>query len=357
MSELDVAENHDVEVEVNPYLQGLDPLVKLDLDLKDASRLLSQREIRYLVDLYYSCQEYRIATANQNRALLKLQEPNQLILWALGNFQMLEKNLAKVMDKYTMTTLAGRWQRSVTGIGPVIAAGLLGHLEIEKAPTAGQFWRYAGLDPSVEWIGKERAAALVTDIVGKGRVKITSEHVAECALAVNRNFDNVLRQAHGEDGKLTRTSLNGALAKRPWNAKLKTLCWKMGESFVKVSNNDSDFYGKVYAKRKAQEAVWNEEGKYADQAKTKLEKYNIVAQPTLGIYQSGKLPPAHLHERAKRYAVKLYLSHLHYVLHVEKIGYSPPPPRPYVIEHLGHTHMIPVPDPLGILPEAPEKAA
>jgi hypothetical protein len=35
----------------------------------------------------------------------------------------------------------------------------------------------------------------------------------------------------------------------------------------------------------------------------------------------------------------------------------PPPPRPYVIEHMGHTHIIPVPDPLGILPEAPEKAA
>jgi hypothetical protein len=355
MTDIDIVE--DAEDEINMFLEGLDPLAKLDMDLKDASRMLCQREVRYLVSLYYKCQEYRIATSNQNRALTKLQEPNQLILWALGNFKTLEKNIAMVMDKYTMTTLAGRWQRSITGIGPVIAAGLIGYLEIEKAPTAGQFWRYAGLDPSVEWIGKERAAKLVTEVVGSGRVKITPEHVAKCALRVNRNFDNVLRQATEEGGKLTRASLQGALAKRPWNADLKTLCWKMGESFVKVKNRDSDYYGKVYAQRKEQEAKWNEQGKYAEQAKAKLEKYNITAQPTRGIYESGKLPPAHLHERAKRYAVKLYLSHLHYVLHVEKIGYLPPPPRPYVIEHMGHTHIIPVPDPLGILPEAPEKAA
>jgi hypothetical protein len=319
--------------------------------------MLSQREVRYLVDLYYQCQEYRISTANQNRVLVKFQEPNQLILWALGNFKLLEKNLARVMDKYTMTTLAGRWQRSIMGIGPVIAAGLLGHLEIERAPTAGQFWRYAGLDPSVEWIGKERAEKLVKEIVGSGRVTITTEHVAQCAMRVNRNFNNILKLAQDDNGKLTRSGLQGALAKRPYNAKLKTLCWKIGESFVKVSNKEADFYGKVYVQRKEQEAKWNEQGKYADQAKAKLEKFNITAQPTRGIYESGKLPPAHLHERAKRYAVKLYLSHLHHVLHVEKIGFLPPPPRPYVIEHMGHAHIIPVPDPLGILPEAPEKAA
>ncbi len=348
--------DYDAEDEINPFLEGLDPMLKLDLDLKDASRMLSQREVRYLVDLFYQCQEYRIATANQNRALKALQEPNQLILWALDNFKLLERNLARVMDKYTMTTLAGRWQRSITGIGPVIAAGLLGHLEIEKAPTAGQFWRYAGLDPSVEWIGKQRAADLVNKVAGTGRVTITVDHVAECALAVNRNFDNVLRQARDEDGKLTRSGLNGALAKRPWNAKLKTLCWKVGESFVKVQNKDSDFYGKIYVERKALEAAKNAAGDYREQAHAKLERFNITAQPTRGIYESGMLPPAHLHERAKRYAVKLYLSHLHHVLHVEKIGFLPPPPRPYVIEHMGHTHIIPVPDPAGILPEAPDKA-
>lgn len=345
----------EADVEGNIFLEGLDPLTKLDIDLRDASRMLSQREVRYLVDLYYQCQEYRIATANQNRALEALKEPNQLILWALGNFQTLEKNIAKVMDKYTLTTLTGQWMRSITGIGPIITAGLLGHIEIEKAPTAGQIWRYAGLDPSVEWIGNQRAVDLVAKIAGSGKVRITTEHVARCAHEVNRNFDNILRQAQGEDGKLTRKGLVGALAKRPWNSKLKTLCWKMGECFVKVMNRPSDYYGKVYAKRKALEISKNENGDYREQALRKLERFNITAQPTRGIYESGMLPPAHLHERAKRYAVKLFLSHMHHVLHVEKIGFLPPPPRPYIIEHGGHAHIIPVPDPAGLLPNAPEE--
>ncbi|MHC4389495.1 MAG: TIGR-Tas system RNA-guided endonuclease, partial [Planctomycetota bacterium] len=407
----------DAEEEIvsNPFLDNMDPISQLSKDLKGASRLLSQREVRYLVDLYYTLQEYRIATSNQNRALQALDEPNQLILWALGNFKTLEKNIAGVMDKYTMVTLSGRWMRSITGIGPVLAAGLLGHIEIEKAPTAGQIWRYAGYDPSVEWLGRERSKDLVNKIVGTGKVTITPEHLAKCARAVNRNFDNILRQAtedttslvngtvlgwhsdededigiirvapgtfepdehegetltlcfgqrrlsrviqsHSDEeirvnailpdqpadpitfevltAKITKAGLINALAKRPWNSKLKTLCWKIGESFVKVSNNPKDFYGKVYAKRKVEEAAKNEEGEYAEQARAKLERFNITAQPTRGIYESGKLPPAHLHERAKRYAVKLFLSHLHHVLHVEKIGFMPPPPRPYIVEHGG----------------------
>ena len=120
MTEIDDA----VVADENPYLEDMGAMSKLSEDLKEASRLLSQREVRYLVDLYYQCQDYRIATAAQNRALKDLHEPNQLISWALGNFEFLEKNLIRVMDRYTMTTLAGRWQRSVVGIGPVIAAGL-----------------------------------------------------------------------------------------------------------------------------------------------------------------------------------------------------------------------------------------
>ncbi len=353
MSDVDVEIAEFDAEEENIFLEGLDPLTKLDMDLRDASRMLSQREVRYLVDLYYQCQEYRIATGNQNRALKALQEPNQLILWALENFKTLEKNIARVMDKYTLTTLTGRWMRSITGIGPVISAGLLGHIEIEKAPTAGQVWRYAGLDPSVEWIGTEKATDLVNKTVGSGRVAVTTEHVAQCAQAVNRNFKNILRQVQDEDGKLTKKALVGTLAKRPWNAKLKTLCWKMGECFVKVKNNPKDFYGKVYDERKAYEAAKNEAGDYRDQAHRKLERFNITAQPTRGIYESGMLPPGQLHERAKRYAVKLFLSHMHHVLHVEKIGFLPPPPRPYIIEHGGHTHIIPVPDPAGLLPKNP----
>ena len=44
-----------------------------------------------------------------------------------------------------------RWARSIYGIWPVLAAGLLAHIDIEQAPTVGHIWSFAGLDPTKKW--------------------------------------------------------------------------------------------------------------------------------------------------------------------------------------------------------------
>jgi hypothetical protein len=54
------------------------------------------------------------------------------------------------------------------------------------------------------------------------------------------------------------------------------------------------------------------------------------------------LPPGHIHERAKRYAVKLFLSALHEVWYYYRYGTRPP--KPYPITHLGHAHYMPPPN-------------
>ena len=172
--------------------------------------------------------------------------------------------------------------RTVLGVGPVIAAGLLAHIDITRAQTAGAIWRYAGLDPTSEW-------------------------------------------KKGE--------------KRPFNASLKTLCWKLGESFVKVSGNEKSLYGKLYRDRKEVEIAKNEAGDFADQAKAKLEKFNIgKTTDAYKAYSTGKLPPAHVHARAKRYAVKMFLAHLHEIWYEIETGDKAP--VPYVMAHAGHTHKI-----------------
>ena len=53
----------------------------------------------------------------------------------------------------------------------------------------------------------------------------------------------------------------------------------------------------------------------------------------------GRLPDGRVHLRAQRYALKLFLSHLHHVMYVYHYGEIPP--KPYVIDsplHLTHTH-------------------
>lgn len=261
---------------------ALDPIQKLTKDLKNASKVLSKQEARYLVDSYYQIQEYRKATSNQVRAMEESEEPHEVTDWLLANLETLENQIKRALDAYTDGDPVGRWCKGITGIGPVIAAGLLAHIDIEKAPTAGHIWSFAGLDPRREW----------------------------------------------KKGEL-----------RPWNAKLKVLCWKIGQSFVKVSNNDKDVYGKIYKARKELEMANNEAGLYADQAKAKLEKFNIgKTTDAYKAYSIGKLPPAHIQQRAERYATKIFLSHLHEVWYKEH--FKQDPPKPFALGILGHAHKI-----------------
>ena len=255
-------------------------VVKLSKDLRQAATTISSTEARFLVDAYYQMQDRRIRSNNQLRQMP--DEPHEVLGWLAEQSTILENNVKGALDVYSKSHPIGERIRTVVGVGPVIAAGLLAHIDIHKAKTAGALWKYAGLDPSAQW--------------KKGQ-------------------------------------------KRPWNAALKVLCWKLGESFVKVSGNKNDVYGKIYKQRKELEAQRNESGEFAEQAKAKLEKFNIgKTTDAYKAYSIGKLPPAHIHARATRFAVKLFLSHLQEVWW--KHEFHTDPPAPYAMVHQGHAHKI-----------------
>lgn len=318
------------------YEKSLDPLQKLSKDLKQSATMLRTEEARYLVDMYYTVQEDRIRSANRVRAFSEDQEPHQVILWLADNTSILEEQIKKALDAYSMGQRAGRWARAQHGIGPVIAAGLLAHID-PRSKTAGRVWRFAGLDASVEWLGREKAAELVKSVVN-GSKTVTNDHLIELAQRTNRKLENITRLATNEEGKITASTLSAALARIPWNAKLKTLCWKIGESFKKFSNSPDCYYGRIYRERKTLEVSRNNELLFADQAKKKLETCRIQDPATLATYKAGKLPDGRLDLRAARYAVKLFLSHFQQVSYECATGEKPP--KPWVIEHGGHTDMI-----------------
>ena len=300
---------------------ALGTMLKLSNDLRDAALTLGPDQVRFMVDLYYQLQRDRIRAKNQVKAgttfcddctngkiyadgtdldmpvrLLRLEpsdtcstcegsgvteEPNRLISWVSRVARAQERGILTGLDAYSNNQELGRWCRSLYGVGPVISAGLMAHIDITKAPTVGHIWRFAGLDPTSKWVTK---------------------------------------------------------TKRPWNAKLKTLCWKAGDRFVKQQNHPKDVYGKVYAQRKAYEAPKNEAGEYADQAEVALRDKKLDKEKVAyAWYVQGKLPPGRLHLRALRYAVKLFLSHYHYVAY--ELHYGEPPPKPYILTRdNAHTH-------------------
>ena len=263
----------------------LTPLHKMSRDIKEAARLLSDTEARYLVDTYYQMQDDRIRANARVRSMVEAGEPNDVIEWLAEQSQLLENQIKLCLKRYVESHMMGDWLFSIKGIGPVLAAGLLANIDITRAETAGAIWRYAGQDPTSEW-------------------------------------------KKGE--------------KRPWNASLKVVCWKIGQSFVKVSGYDDAYYGKLYQQRKEQEVARNESGHNESAAVRKLE-VNKIAKTT-DAYKSyiiGKLPPAHVDARARRWVVKIFLSHLHQVWYEKHHGR--PAPRPFVEVHLGHVHIMEAP--------------
>jgi hypothetical protein len=257
----------------------------LERDLRKAASELGVQEVRYLITTYYDLQEWRKKEASQFRAQVERGMPGAISLWMVNRASILEGQLKAAIELWVKNQAGVTgWAYSQVGVGPIVAAGLSAHIDIEKAPTVGHIWSFAGLSPESVW--------------GKGE-------------------------------------------RRPWNARLRTLMWLLGESIVKTSNRPESWYGPLFKQRKAYEMEKNERGEYAEQAAALLGRVPNHAQKA--IYVQGKLSPGHLHSRAKRWTVKLFLSGWHEVAWFCQYGKLPP--MPYPIDKIpGHTHYLPVPN-------------
>lgn len=277
-----------MSMEVAEKTELWESIQRLDRDLRSASRLLGQREARYLVDAYYAIQDFRIQAGGQVRASDESGEPNRVLHWVFDSMRRLEGDIQKSLGEFADRYVIGEWLQSIVGIGPVISAGLLSHLDVRDKKTAGHFWRFAGLDPTQKWEKK---------------------------------------------------------TKRPWNAKLKVLCWKAGESFIKFQNNKNDFYGRLYVARKEFEIRRNDSGECAEAAKAALSAKRYGAETEARKhYESGKLPPAQIHARARRWVEKLFLSHVHHAMYSDFYGAAPMQPYAFQITDQDHRHFIDLPN-------------
>lgn len=146
------------------------------------------------------------------------------------------------------------------------------------------------------------------------------------------------KNARDDKGKITLDKLKSACAKVPYNRDLKKLCYLIGDGFVKVSNKPKSLYGRLYRERKAYELAKNERGEYAEEAAKALASKNWSDKKTKQIYESGKLPLGHIENRARRYAVKIFIAHLFEAMYYFEYGELAP--DPYPLEYMGHVDYI-----------------
>lgn len=273
---------------------------------------MNRESVRNLVNTYYDIQDYRIAIENRIRAAsqavaaeedtkpeietdengMKVFNPKYDSMSSYSDYMIslglreLEDFIKNALKAYVDSDPIGKWLTSIMGIGPVIAAGLLSYIDISKCPTAGHIWSYAGIT--------------------------------------------------GTEKKVKGEKLN-------YSPKFKTLCWKIGQSFIKTSNRDADVYGHLYREKKEWYHKKNDEGGFAERAKELLETQKISKDSELyKTYSAGKISDAHINSMATRFAVKIFLSHLFEIWYEYENGCKPP--KPFVQEHKGHVHIIPAPN-------------
>lgn len=252
---------------------------------------LSAAELRLLVSNYYQAQEMRKRMDMQMRHLGDKQ-PLPISTFASEAFADIEEQIKNAFGKL-LTSPQAQWCLAQRGIGPVLTAGFLAHIDIHKAATAGAIVRFAGLDPSLKW----------------------------------------------EKGQ-----------KRPFNADLKQLTWHAGQCFMKQSNDPDCFYGRLYRKRKEREIIRNEAGGNAEKAAI----FKVSPGATKAVKDKlaeGRMPDFNIDARARRYAVKIFLSHLHFIWFFHE--FKRLAPLPYAIEHAGHVHEI-MPQNCDLIPGLPE---
>lgn len=265
-------------------------VARLTRDLVVAGRIMGAREARFLVDTYYTMQNQRKRSNSQRLALRKgadvkgeYPEPAVLLDWLFDQSSILEKQIKRTLNEFSLNHVMGDWMRKVVGIGPVISSGLIANLEVPRW-TVGTIYAFAGI------AGKDQKPWLT-----------------------------------GE--------------KRPYNAKLKTVCWHAGQSFMKFSYRDDCFYGKYYRSRKEFEQRMSDTGQRAETAAQWLPRVKKTTE-AYGHYSAGRLPPSQIDGRARRYAVKLFLSHMNEVW-LERTGQAFR--VPFAIEKMGHQVYIPPP--------------
>ncbi len=243
---------------------------------------LSNAEARFLVSDYYFCQEMRKRADMQIRHLGdKVSVANAPVLqWTANQAAEWEKAVQFALGQYAKASRVGFWMLEQYGVGPVIAAGMLAHLDIERAPTAGHFWSFSGLNPAQKW----------------------------------------------EKGQ-----------KRPYNAEMKQLCYHLGECIKRTYKAKNSFYGPIYASRKKFVQERNETGHNAERAKT----FRTTSAEVRKKLAAGMLPDGNLDRQACNYVAKIFLSHLHAVMYWDR--YNQPPPKPFAISILGHAHEIRIP--------------
>jgi len=262
--------------------------------------------LRTLVDMYYDFQSQRIQTQLRIEASKRehfLTEDDLSIYGLTTIFQnaaAFEVDIEKIIKRQLKNhALYNQYLTRITGIGPMLAAGLIAYIDdIEKFDHVSSLWQYCGYGMN-RYCEQCKKPTYVEVEYHTGKTAKKLHPLETCHICQEKTQIILQRRISGYQSN--------------WNDKLKVLAWKAGISFVKQSADRSK-YRKLYDKIKKDEHRLHPK-KIKENSKT--------------LYNDG-----HLHNRAMRKVVKIFLAHFWQTWRRQK-GLEAP--EPYAKQLLGHS--------------------
>lgn len=278
------------EVEELSVIVAPDPFERLKSDIKEAAKLLDRDKARFFLDTYYNMQNERIKWSAQAREARKKQTPNAFIELMENNFKAMEYDIKVGLTAYAQAHEAGRWAMSIHGVGGIIAAGLLAYIDIHRAEKPSQVIQYAGLNPNLKWLGKEKAREYVNKKIGDSK-EITNEQMVEMSRDTGHPWQWLHDKLEQKELSRTKTNIIKLLSMKPNNGALRELLWNFGQSVTKTAGSDKSFYGRYLIEEKIKDWEKNLCGEHEKAARQKLEDFEIGKDTDAYKWYDGYLSP------------------------------------------------------------------
>ena len=282
-----------------------------------SEEMLSAPEVRHAVKLFHVFQRERIALSHYVRQ----KGASEGLIRLLNSLYELEKRAVKVAADSVKHDPVYKWLTGVKGIGPSLAAQLMGLAPAEKFPHPGHLFSYAGLTP-------EKGNREGQDHRYNRRLKALAYKLAKSQVMVEGDY-------------------------RPWYERRKLYEWRknLEGKNAEVALKSAKQYGKdtvayLWASGKMDPkkvALW-----LTGELKVKNPErpVELVADDGQGL---PMIPPSHVEARTLRWLAKLLLDHYWQVAYYYRTGQVW---VPYAIAHLGHVDKIdPVEAPWLIRPQ------
>lgn len=282
-------------------------------------------EMRKLLKLYYKWQPIAQTAGAQLTDLQKHYPDNKVFKFIVQDIRGIRTHVSQFADIWVENHPAAKYFKdNVKGAGPIICATLACYIDIDRCKNHySSLWKFAGFIPGSRRLYDGEAWA----IVNEAKAHFLDKHGDTPHMDHARYILKKLNRPYGKNTK--KFLAKGPTWKRLFSiascpqycVTLHLACLSLGNTIIKHKS----LYQDLFRYRVAYETAKNENGDYASIAKQQLDRFNFNPEKVAyKAYIQGKLPAGHIVNRARRWSVKIMLTHYYQIEYYIRHGKAPP---------------------------------